>query len=510
MAWGHNQVTDGSFNMNDYTWQMTYDAPQYVEIDLGEVYNDLKEIKIWHYPDGRIFSKTKTQISADGINWITVFDSAESGTYVETMDGLPINLNYLNKVIDVPKEPIVTSISIDKPIISDEVGFDKGIITFTFDQDVTAYSVRCNGVSFDTGIYVEEYLSQDLTVLSLSKQTVGELSQSTINSMDFGNTIFPKSAPITAEVDYTELYQEGENRINIYGKSTDGIWSNYDQKDELFVRYIKSNIYRSQDGKGQWAEIKAFSSNSHTNVALGKEIIPYVNMNPNNPLSVVTDDSTSSGYAESLTYGAIEVDLGELFKLSEIQVNHYWDGRIYGHTLSVSSDRKNWIELWNTEIDGEYSSTQDGKLINVPQYIKPYDKFSVRYIRNNIYQSIDGKGQWSEIRAFSNGVNVALNKTVTSSLSVNKPLTIITDGNDGNTSSEFVESTTYGSVEIDLEQVYQLEEIQVCHYWDGRVYGHILSISSDGENWIELWNTEINGEYSSTHTGKLINVPQNI
>ena len=133
-------------------------------------------------------------------------------------------------------EPKVTSISIDKPILSDEIGFDKGIITFTFDQDITAYSVRCNGVSFDTGIYVEDYLNQDQTVLSLSQYTVGELSQRTISSMELTNPIIPKTTPITAEVDYTELYQEGENRINIYGKSTDGIWSNYNQQEEQTLK----------------------------------------------------------------------------------------------------------------------------------------------------------------------------------------------------------------------------------------------------------------------------------
>ena len=129
-------------------------------------------------------------------------------------------------------EPRVTSISIDKPIISDEVGFDKGVITFTFDQDITAYSVRCNGVSFDTGISVEDYLNQSQNILSLSQYTIGELSQRTMSSLTFTNPIIPKTTPITAEVDYTELYQEGENRINIYGQSVDGIWSNYNQQEE--------------------------------------------------------------------------------------------------------------------------------------------------------------------------------------------------------------------------------------------------------------------------------------
>lgn len=93
MTWGHNQVTDGSFNMEDYTWQMTYDSPQYVQIDLGQVYNDLEKIKIYHYPDGRIFNKLKTEVSSNGADWVTVFDSAISGTYAETIEGLSIDLS---------------------------------------------------------------------------------------------------------------------------------------------------------------------------------------------------------------------------------------------------------------------------------------------------------------------------------------------------------------------------------------------------------------------------------
>ncbi|QJT70413.1 hypothetical protein [Microcystis phage MaeS] len=35
-------------------------------------------------------------------------------------------------------------------------------------------------------------------------------------------------AEITAQIDWTELYQEGDNRVNIYGQNTDGIWTPYE------------------------------------------------------------------------------------------------------------------------------------------------------------------------------------------------------------------------------------------------------------------------------------------
>jgi hypothetical protein len=48
----------------------------------------LDRVKVWHYAlDGRTWLATKTQVSEDGITWSTVFDSAESGEYVETAEG---------------------------------------------------------------------------------------------------------------------------------------------------------------------------------------------------------------------------------------------------------------------------------------------------------------------------------------------------------------------------------------------------------------------------------------
>ena len=59
----------------------------YVQLDLGAVYT-VDKVKVWHYySDGRIYHNTKTQVSADGVTWTTVFDSATSGEYAETSAG---------------------------------------------------------------------------------------------------------------------------------------------------------------------------------------------------------------------------------------------------------------------------------------------------------------------------------------------------------------------------------------------------------------------------------------
>ena len=59
----------------------------YAQVDFGAVYK-VNKAQIWHYyQDGRTYYSTKVELSEDGLVWYTVFDSAVSGTYVETSGG---------------------------------------------------------------------------------------------------------------------------------------------------------------------------------------------------------------------------------------------------------------------------------------------------------------------------------------------------------------------------------------------------------------------------------------
>lgn len=88
-------ITDGVYNnINNYATATSTASIPYVTVDLGQVYSNIDEIKIWHYyNDGRKYLNTKTEVSADGTHWITLFDSAVSGTYVETVYGHSIKVN---------------------------------------------------------------------------------------------------------------------------------------------------------------------------------------------------------------------------------------------------------------------------------------------------------------------------------------------------------------------------------------------------------------------------------
>lgn len=99
-----------------------------------------------------------------------------------------------------PTVPTPTIVSVNAPTtdntISDEPTMDRATVTFKFDTDVDEWTVRCTGTSPDTGILC-----------------------------DSGGAV-TAGTEVAAEIDYTELYSEGQNRINIYGKNAAG-WTPY-------------------------------------------------------------------------------------------------------------------------------------------------------------------------------------------------------------------------------------------------------------------------------------------
>lgn len=66
-----------------------------IEIDLGQIYNDIDYIRIWHrFADGKFVFNHKLQTSIDGVTWATLYDSSVTGGYEESVDG---KLYYLNE-----------------------------------------------------------------------------------------------------------------------------------------------------------------------------------------------------------------------------------------------------------------------------------------------------------------------------------------------------------------------------------------------------------------------------
>lgn len=134
----------------------------------------------------------------------------------------------------------------------------------------------------------------------------------------------------------------------------------------------------------------------------------------------------------------------------------------------------------------------------------------VRYIRESMNGSNANSGcHWCEIQAIDyEGVNVALNKTVTceGGTSEKGTLDMITNGN--TTVDDYIyfrnDAQNTISVTIDLENVEELDNIRVWHYYGGgRTYHNILlETSLDGIKWVEVFNSNKNGEYVEVEAGK--------
>lgn len=87
-------VTDGITTSDDYASFGT--GAQWIQVDLGAIYNNIDYVQIWnHYADARTFHEVKLEVSEDGTNWTTVFDSTVDGEYQESAEGkvIPINAN---------------------------------------------------------------------------------------------------------------------------------------------------------------------------------------------------------------------------------------------------------------------------------------------------------------------------------------------------------------------------------------------------------------------------------
>lgn len=95
--------------------------------------------------------------------------------------------------------PAPEIIYVSRYVISSHDGFNKSMVDFAFDRDVSEWRVNVEGVSHDTGR------------TAASGQYV------------------PANTIITAEIGYTDLLNEGENRVNIYGKSLGGTWTKYEE-----------------------------------------------------------------------------------------------------------------------------------------------------------------------------------------------------------------------------------------------------------------------------------------
>ena len=88
-------LVDGATASGSY-YDGAWGTPTSVLVNMNSI-KSIDRIVIWHYwADYRTYHSNKTEVSADGTNWTTVFDSSISGEYAETAMGHTITFDAMN------------------------------------------------------------------------------------------------------------------------------------------------------------------------------------------------------------------------------------------------------------------------------------------------------------------------------------------------------------------------------------------------------------------------------
>lgn len=112
--------------------------------------------------------------------------------------GVTFDNFHIDKIAVTPSTPVVTIVSVDHYKISNKSGINQSDLVFMFDTNVTNWTVNIIGTSPSGGTVVA---------------SGGAVS---------GNT------NISVVIPYNDMYQEGNNQVNIYGENSSG-WTPYMQ-----------------------------------------------------------------------------------------------------------------------------------------------------------------------------------------------------------------------------------------------------------------------------------------
>ena len=128
----------------------------------------------------------------------------------------------------------------------------------------------------------------------------------------------------------------------------------------------------------------------------------------------------------------------------------------------------------------------------------------IRYIRDYVNgNSLNTSNHWHLIQAYVGGVDVALGKNVTTSITPTVGTAdIVTSGKlDANVYLALGKGKEQ-YVQVDLNGAYDLEEIRITHTTDyNRKYNSRVLVSTDGTSWITIYDYKINGLYKEREGG---------
>ena len=274
-------------------------------------------------------------------------------------------------------------------------------------------------------------------------------------------------------------------------------------------------------------------SNQNKNLAIGATLSSSV---PFDNLLYATDSQTdnTADYARG-TAGLqwVQLDLGSSYDLNEIQLWHYYgDGRSYRDVVVQLSNDASFasgaVTVFNNDKDGnaglgvgtdnEYKETSAGKTINFAVVNARYARF---YSNGS---TVNGANHYVEIEVYgvepqtAPTVNLVPEGTISSSVPFDNSA-FTTDKLTDDTADYARGSSGLQWVQVDLGAAYDLNEIQLWHYYgDGRSYHDVVvQLSNDASfstGAVTVFNNDKDGnaglgvgtdsEYSETSAGKTI------
>lgn len=356
---------------------------------------------------------------------------------------------------------------------------------FYFDSLTTAHynnqGVFCTDVANTVpGIMMEMCMSSSEDTLELlpaipAAMNVGSISglkakcQITLNEMEWDLNEGTIDCTITSDVDQTITLIQ---RSGIVGIETDAGIESSDLGDIAKKISLKA-------GEATKLQIE-LAEDGERNLALNKPAYASSESNSSQTAAQAVDGNMGTRWgASEAEENWIYVDLEDSYDITK--VNIYWeDSYAKRYKLQVSDDKENWTDVYTNE------DNQGGRNeINL--------KATGRYVR---MLGLEKSGQWGysiyELEVYGTltppPVNLALNKPA-KSMNYSNESTTPDRAFDGSTSTRWgCHEDDDNWLSVDLEDTYVIKSV-VINWEDSYAKEYKIQVSSDEENWIDVYET---------------------
>lgn len=219
------------------------------------------------------------------------------------------------------------------------------------------------GISTEQRSYVEQTADHITQVVEETYATKDSVEQARSEFTQTANEIKGTVEDLDGEI--SQVSQKANSIESVIGTKQNVIPTS--------IRYIRDWLHGSTSNDGNhYVECQIMVGD--TNIAKGLTAKAFnsnhISVSASN-LNLYTDGSTASSPYTTVSGGGLwvylQLDLGEIHRdVDAIRVWHYYsDNRTYNHRLEVSSDGENWVELYNSEIQGGYVEKSSGATYNL-------------------------------------------------------------------------------------------------------------------------------------------------